>query len=120
MVELDVAGGMRDLWPCEKDRHCENTDWRYNPDAIRYGYTSAERAPHLWGGFAQYVYLPWNAVVHQVPKGVSAELAGLVTPLANGVAGALFGGGAGLHSSVLVQGAGEQGPPQTALFQQAG
>jgi len=34
-------------------RHCENTDWRYNPDAIRYGYTSAERAPHLWGGFAQ-------------------------------------------------------------------
>ena len=38
-------------------RHCENTDWRTNPDAIRYGYTSAEKAPHLWGGFAQYVYL---------------------------------------------------------------
>src|SRR5437879_3254488 len=52
-------------------RHCENTDWRHNPDAIRYGYTSAEKAPHLWGGFAQYVYLPWNAVVHRVPKGVS-------------------------------------------------
>ena len=43
-------------------RHCENTDWRNNPDGIRYGYTSAEKAPHLWGGFAQYVYLPWNAV----------------------------------------------------------
>jgi len=36
--------------------------------------TSAERAPHLWGGFAQYMYLPWNAVVHHVPKGVSPEL----------------------------------------------
>ena len=48
-------------------RHCENTDWRHNPDGIRYGYTSAEKAPHLWGGFAQYVYLPWNAVVHRVP-----------------------------------------------------
>ncbi|HZN26623.1 MAG TPA: zinc-binding dehydrogenase, partial [Burkholderiales bacterium] len=50
-------------------RHCENTDWRYNPDAIRYGYTSAAKAPHLWGGFAHYVYLPWNAVLHHVPKG---------------------------------------------------
>ena len=46
-------------------RHCENTDWRTNPEGIRYGYTSAEKAPHLWGGFAHYVYLPWNAVVHQ-------------------------------------------------------
>ena len=44
-------------------RHCENTNWRTNPDAIRYGgYTAADKAPHLWGGFAQYVYLPWNAV----------------------------------------------------------
>ena len=25
-------------------RHCENTDWRNNPDGIRYGYTSAEKA----------------------------------------------------------------------------
>src|SRR5262245_62135426 len=40
-------------------RHCENTDWRHNPDAIRYGYTPAEKPPHLWGGFAQYMYLPW-------------------------------------------------------------
>src|SRR5262249_42695331 len=65
-------------------RHCENTDWRRNPDAIRYGYTSAEKAPHLWGGFAHYVYLPWNAVVHHVPKGVTPELAGRATALADG------------------------------------
>jgi threonine dehydrogenase-like Zn-dependent dehydrogenase len=68
-----------------KYRHCENTDWRYNPEAIRYGYTSAERAPHLWGGFGQYVYLPWNAVLHHVPKNVTPELAGIVTPMANGI-----------------------------------
>jgi len=76
-------------------RHCENTNWRTNPDAIRYGYTSDEKPPHLWGGFAQYVYLPWNAVVHHVPEGVTAELAGLVTPMANGVEGSLMDGGVG-------------------------
>ncbi len=101
-------------------RHCENTDWRHNPDAIRYGYTSAEKAPHLWGGFAQYVYLPWNAVVHRVPKGVTPELAGLVTPMANGVEWSLFDGGVGYDSRVLIQGPGQQGLSQTVISKQAG
>src|SRR6266498_2492560 len=38
-------------------RHCRATDWRTNPDARRYGYTSAENPFHLWGGFARYMYL---------------------------------------------------------------
>ena len=101
-------------------RHCENTDWRSNPDGIRYGYTSAEKAPHLWGGFAQYVYLPWNAVVHAVPKNVTPELAGLVTPMANGVEWSLMDGGVGYNSTVLIQGPGQQGLSQTVICKQAG
>ncbi|HWP24768.1 MAG TPA: zinc-binding dehydrogenase [Xanthobacteraceae bacterium] len=101
-------------------RHCENTDWRNNPDAIRYGYTSAEKAPHLWGGFAHYVYLPWNAVLHHVPNGVTPELAGLVTPMANGVEWSLFEGGVGYNSTVLIQGPGQQGLSQTVICKQAG
>ncbi|MDE8349452.1 MAG: alcohol dehydrogenase catalytic domain-containing protein [Acidocella sp.] len=101
-------------------RHCEMTDWRYNPEGLRYGYTSCERAPHLWGGFAQYVYLPWNSVVHKVPVGVSPELAGLVTPMANGVEWSLFDGGVGYNSKVLIQGPGQQGLSQTVICKQAG
>src|SRR5579864_6789810 len=101
-------------------RHCVNTDWRNNPDSIRYGYTSAEKAPHLWGGFAQYVYLPWNAVIHRVPSGVTPELAGLVTPMANGVEWSLFEGGVGYNSTVLIQGPGQQGLSQTVICKQAG
>ncbi|MPZ88176.1 MAG: alcohol dehydrogenase catalytic domain-containing protein [Nitriliruptorales bacterium] len=101
-------------------RHCEATDWRLNPDAIRYGYTSAERPPHLWGGFAQYLYLPWNAVVHKVPAGVSAELAGLVTPMSNGIEWALFDCGVGYDSTVLIQGPGQQGLSQVVACKQAG
>jgi threonine dehydrogenase-like Zn-dependent dehydrogenase len=101
-------------------RHCENTDWRYNPDAIRYGYTPADKAPHLWGGFAQYAYLPWNAVLHHVPKSVTPELAGLVTPMANGVEWSLFDGGIGYDATVLIQGPGQQGLSQTVICKQAG
>ena len=101
-------------------RHCEATDWRSNPDGIRYGYTSAERAPHLWGGFAQYVYLPWNCVLHHVPKNVTPELAGIVTPLANGIEWALFDSGVGYASTVLIQGPGQQGLSQVVACKQAG
>ena len=101
-------------------RHCEATDWRNNPDGIRYGYTSADRPPHLWGGFAHYVYLPWNAVLHHVPKGLSPELAGLATPMANGVEWSLSDGGVGYDSTVLIQGPGQQGLSQTVVCKQAG
>jgi len=101
-------------------RLCQGTDWRKNPDGLRYGYTSAERAPHLWGGFAHYMYLPWNAVVHKVPDGVSAELAGVVTPMANGIQWALFDCEVGYNSTVLIQGPGQQGLSQTVACKQAG
>lgn len=101
-------------------RHCTATDWRTNPAALRYGYTSAARPPHLWGGFAQYMYLPWNAVVHKVPDSVTPELAGLVTPLSNGIEWALFDAGVGFDSTVLIQGPGQQGLSQTVACHQAG
>ncbi len=101
-------------------RHCEATDWRTNPDARRYGYTSADNPYHLWGGFAQYLYLPWNAVLHRVPAGVSDDLAGIVTPLSNGIEWALFAGGVGYGSTVLVQGPGQQGLSQVVACKQAG
>jgi threonine dehydrogenase-like Zn-dependent dehydrogenase len=101
-------------------RLCEATDWRVNKDARRYGYTTSDNPFHLWGGFAQYTYLPWNAVVHKVPDGVSAELAGIVTPLANGIEWALFDSKVGYGSRVLIQGPGQQGLSQVVACKQAG
>jgi threonine dehydrogenase-like Zn-dependent dehydrogenase len=101
-------------------RHCELTDWRTNPDARRFGYTSAENPYHLWGGFAQYMYLPWNAVVHRVPDNVSNEEAGIITPLSNGIEWALYDCGVGFMSTVLIQGPGQQGLSQVVACKQAG
>jgi threonine dehydrogenase-like Zn-dependent dehydrogenase len=112
---------MRCKW-CHRGeyRHCEATDWRTNPDARRYGYTTSDHPYHLWGGFAQYMFLPWNAVVHKVPDGVTAELGGIVTPLSNGIEWALVDGGVGYNSTVLIQGPGQQGLSQTVACKQAG
>jgi threonine dehydrogenase-like Zn-dependent dehydrogenase len=115
------VGCMRCEW-CRigEYRHCELTDWRTNPDARRYGYTTSDNPYHLWGGFAQYLYLPWNAVLHKVPAGVSPELAGIATPLSNGIEWALFSAGVGYDSTVLIQGPGQQGLSQTVACKQAG
>jgi threonine dehydrogenase-like Zn-dependent dehydrogenase len=119
-VEHYVACGKCEWCHQGEYRHCENTDWRFNPDGIRYGYSTSDKPPHLWGGFAQYMYLPWNSVVHKVPDGVTPELAGLVTPMANGIEWALFDCKVGYNSTVLIQGPGQQGLSQTIACKQAG
>jgi threonine dehydrogenase-like Zn-dependent dehydrogenase len=101
-------------------RHCELTDWRTNPDARRYGYTTSENPYHLWGGFAQFMYLPWNAVLHRVPDNVSDDEAGIITPLSNGIEWALYDCGVGFMSTVLIQGPGQQGLSQVVACKQAG
>ena len=101
-------------------RHCELTDWRTNPDARRYGYTTCDNPYHLWGGFAQYMYLPWNAVLHRVPESVTEAEAGIITPLSNGIEWALYDCGVGFMSTVLIQGPGQQGLSQVVACRQAG
>ena len=101
-------------------RHCEATDWRTNPDARRFGYTSAENPGRLWGGFAEYMFLPWNAVLHRIPDSITPEEAGLVMPLSNGIEWALLTAGVGYNDTVLIQGPGQQGLAQLVAAKQAG
>src|ERR1051325_6361727 len=101
-------------------RHCEATDWRTNPDARRYGYTTCENPYHLLGGFAQDMYLPLKAGMHKVPDTVAEAEAGIITPLSNGIEGALYDCGVGFMSTVLIQGPGQQGLSQVVACKQAG
>src|SRR5256714_14269074 len=66
------------------------------------------------------MFLPWNCVIHKVPDGVSAELAGIATPLSNGIEWALYDTNVGFMDSVLIQGPGQQGLSQVVACRQAG
>ena len=110
---------------CEWDhmgeyRHCAATEWFYDPTAIRYGYTSIDTPPSLWGGFSQYLFLPLNAVLHKIPDTLTPEQAGIATPMSNGVQWAVMDGGAGYGSTVLIQGPGQQGLCCVMASKQAG
>jgi threonine dehydrogenase-like Zn-dependent dehydrogenase len=100
-------------------RHCEATDWRTNPDAIATA-TRPRRTPQPVGRFrAVHVPAVERGRCTRCP-GVSAELAGLVTPMSNGIEWALLDCGVGYDSTVLIQGPGQQGLSQVVACKQAG
>jgi threonine dehydrogenase-like Zn-dependent dehydrogenase len=97
-------------WCLQGDyRLCEEVDFFVVKDCNRYGMTPINVEPHLWGGYAQYVHLSMNAVMHRVPDGLSAKHATLAIPFGNGFQWACLDGGAGPGKATLIFGAGQQG-----------
>jgi threonine dehydrogenase-like Zn-dependent dehydrogenase len=111
---------LQEYLPCWHCHWCLQGDFRLCMEAdffnvkdrfnsIRFGTCSNDIPPHLLGGYAQYMYLPPNAVVHRVPEGMPARHATLAIPFGNGVQWAVNDGGAGGGRTVLVFGPGQQG-----------
>jgi threonine dehydrogenase-like Zn-dependent dehydrogenase len=101
-------------------RHCLYTDPKYNKDFLRYGSTPITREPSLWGGFSQYLYMPFSSVWHHVPQGVPTAEASLHIALGNGVQWACNAGGVTAGSSVLIQGPGQMGTACVVAAKNAG
>ena len=76
---------------------------------MRFGRTGINHPPSLWGGFAQFLYLPFNAVIHPIGPAIASHHAPLALPIANGVQWALFDGDVGPGATVAVVGPGQQG-----------
>ncbi len=94
---------------CRKGLHraCLETDPRAN--GFRYGATSIEKAPSLYGGFSQFMYLHPNAVIHKISDHVLDVEASFVLPLSNGFEWMCIEGKVGPGKVVLIQGPGQQG-----------
>ncbi len=111
---------LHEYLPCWHCRWCRQGDFRLCEEidffvikdrtaTLRFGTSKSTIAPHLWGGYAQYMYVPLNAVIHKVPEGMDARLATLAVPFGNGFQWAVLDGGAGPGKTVLVFGPGQQG-----------
>jgi threonine dehydrogenase-like Zn-dependent dehydrogenase len=104
-------------WHCEWCRQgdfrlCMSADFFNVADRLhtrRFGMSTCETEPHLWGGNAQFLHLPANVVMHRIAADLPARHATLAVPLGNGVQWACLDGGAGPGKTVLVFGPGQQG-----------
>ncbi len=116
-----VAPGERvviqEYLPCKACKWCLQGEYRFCPEADffgganprRFGLIDPSAAPHLVGGFAEYIHLPWNTVFHKIPQDLPAELATLAIPIGNGVQWATLDVNAGPGKTVLIIGPGQQG-----------
>lgn len=119
-VQVGDRIALHEYLPCWHCRWCKQGDFRLCEEAdfflvkdrfntLRFGMSDCRIPPHLWGGYAEYLYLPFNSVVHKLPEGMPAHLATLAIPLGNGFQWAVLDGGAGPGKTVLVFGPGQQG-----------
>jgi threonine dehydrogenase-like Zn-dependent dehydrogenase len=97
-------------WCLQGDfRLCEEVDFFVVKDPLRIGMAECTIAPFLWGGYAEYMYLPPNAVIHKIGSDLPATWATLAIPFGNGVQWAVLDGGTRPGKTVLVVGPGQQG-----------
>ena len=109
-VQVGDRVALEVIVPC---RACEDClTGRYQACRFRkygHGVTGIDVAPSLWGGFAEYLYLSPNTVLHKIDKNLPVEIAAMYNPLGAGVRWAVDLGGVGLGTTLLVLGAGQRG-----------
>jgi threonine dehydrogenase-like Zn-dependent dehydrogenase len=74
-----------------------------------YGYTDVNRPPHLWGGYAEHMYLSPHSVVRRMDPRLPAGVAVMFNPLAAGLSWAAAVPGTGPGDRVVILGAGQRG-----------
>jgi threonine dehydrogenase-like Zn-dependent dehydrogenase len=76
---------------------------------VGHGVTPTTVEPSLYGGFAEYLYLSPNAVLHPIDKNLPPEIAVMFNPMGAGVRWACHLGNVQLGDTVVVLGAGQRG-----------
>ncbi|HEY9313968.1 zinc-binding dehydrogenase [Williamsia sp.] len=100
--------------PCQHCRLCRTgrthmCDPMHTPDGLRYGLTPSSLAPHLWGGFGEYVYLHPRSVLHRISSSVPIDVAPLFIPISNGIRWIERDGGCRIGDTVVILGPGQHG-----------
>ena len=98
--------------PCWACRHCVSGHYSLcdaGEDLLRYGLISADREPHLWGGFAELAYVPQGALLHRVSRSAPLDALALVNSIASGIRWAADLPGFRVGETGLVLGPGQRG-----------
>jgi alcohol dehydrogenase len=107
---------------CGRCADCRRGAARFCRKRTSYGgRTSCEKPPHLFGGFADYLYLAPDVLATKVSDSLPAEAAALIgSVMVNGFQWAIRKGGVKMGDYVLIQGPGQQGLACAFAARQAG
>ena len=107
---------------CGRCADCRRNAQRFCRNRTNYGgRTTSANPPHLFGGFADYLYLAPDVLMTPISEDLPAEAAALIgSVMANGFQWALRRGGVKMGDYVLIQGPGQQGLACTFASKHAG
>src|SRR6266536_3474669 len=101
---------VRSGYGCGRCAACNRYESRACPTrGGTYGYTDVTKPPHLWGGYAEHMYLCPHSVVKKMDRRIPAGVAVMFNPLAAGLSWAGSVPGTGPADRVVVLGAGQRG-----------
>jgi len=107
--------------PCHACRQCAagvHSSCENSPGS--YGYRPFDAPTRLLGGFAEYMYLHPNTVLHRMDAGIPANIAALYNSLAAGIRWGVHLGGVQPGDTVAIFGAGQRGIAAAIAAKQAG
>lgn len=117
VVEETIPCGFCDLCRSGNYPMC---DGLHGTPGSRYGMVDVNKAPHLWGGYGNYMYLHPNSVVHRIADDIPIEIAPLFIPISNGIRWVQHIGRVACGETVFVQGPGQHGLGCVVAAKQAG
>jgi len=113
------------MLPCGYCRSCVTGHYNLcRPPGTRvinaYGYMDVAKAPSLWGGHAEYMYLDPHSLVHRMDSSLSPAIASMFNPLGAGVRWAQRMPGTGIGDTVVILGCGQRGLTSVIAAREAG
>ncbi len=87
---------------------------------LAYGFVDVERSPQLWGGYAEYLYLHPNTVLHKLPPHLPTGVASLWNALGGAVRWAGADAGTRSGDAVVIFGPGPRGLCSVVAAREAG
>ena len=98
---------VRSGYGCGRCAACGRYESRACPGT--YGYTDVSKPPHLWGGYAEHMYLCPHSVMKKMDPRIPAGVAVMFNPLAAGLSWAGSIPVTGPGDRVVILGAGQRG-----------
>ncbi|HYC55764.1 MAG TPA: zinc-binding dehydrogenase [Candidatus Binatia bacterium] len=111
------------LIPCTHCRDCRGGRYqlcRGRGTMFGYAYVPLSHPPGLWGGYADYMYLDPNSILHKIDKSLPVQTAVMFNPLGAGFRWAVETGEVGPGKTVLILGPGQRGLTSVIACRAAG
>ncbi|GIX48215.1 MAG: putative alcohol dehydrogenase adh [Candidatus Tectimicrobiota bacterium] len=111
---------VRSRYGCGQCEACARRDYRHCPQGGGYGFTSIDKPPALWGGYAEYLYIAPASALRKMRPDIPAEIAVLFNPLGAGFAWAVNVPQTRPGDTVAILGCGQRGLCAVIAAREAG